>query len=149
LAGKLDYGRSHKANGKNGKSGTFMLYRVLADLTLVVHLFFVLFVAVGAFLVLRWPKLAWVHLPAALWGAYVELSGRICPLTPLEVSLRVRGGEAGYAGGFIEHYIQAWIYPEGLTRQTQIVLGIAVFVINTAVYWWVFHGRRRKRGASR
>lgn len=126
-----------------------MLYRVLADLTLVVHLFFVLFVAVGAFLLLRWPKLAWAHLPAALWGAYIELSGKICPLTPLEVSLRMRGGEAGYEGGFIEHYIQAWIYPEGLTRQTQIALGIAVFVVNTAVYWWVFHGRRRKRAPHR
>jgi hypothetical protein len=124
-----------------------MLYRALADLTLVIHLLFVLFVAVGAFLLLRWPKLAWAHLPAALWGAYIELSGGICPLTPLEVSLRVRGGEAGYEGGFIEHYIQAWIYPEGLTRLTQVALGIAVFVINTAIYWWVFRGRRRKRAA--
>ena len=126
-----------------------MLYRALADLTLVVHLFFVLFVALGAFLLLRWPKLAWAHLPAVLWGAYIELSGGTCPLTPLEVALRIRGGEAGYEGGFIEHYIEAWIYPEGLTRRTQIVLGIAVFVVNTAVYWWVFHGRRRNRPAPR
>jgi Protein of Unknown function (DUF2784) len=126
-----------------------MLYRLLADLTLVVHLLFVLFVAAGAFLLLRWPKLAWVHLPAALWGAYIELSGGICPLTPLEVALRVRGGESGYEGGFIEHYLQAWIYPDGLTRPTQIALGIAVFVVNTAVYWWVFHGRRRKHAVPR
>ena len=72
-----------------------MIYRALADATLVIHLGFVLFVALGGFAVLRWPRLAWAHLPAALWGAYIEFTGRICPLTPLEVSLRERGGEAG------------------------------------------------------
>jgi hypothetical protein len=127
-----------------------MLYRALADAVLVLHLGFVLLVALGGFLVLRWRQVAWVHLPAALWGAYVELSGRICPLTPLEVLLRERGDGAGYEGGFIEHYVQAWIYPEGLTREAQIALGLTVFVINTAIYWWVFHGapRRSKRMAK-
>lgn len=125
-----------------------MLYRVLADVVLILHLGFVLLVALGGFLVLRWAPVAWLHLPAALWGAYVELNGRVCPLTPLEVLLRKRGGEDGYEGGFIEHYIQAWIYPEGLTRETQIALGVAVFVINTAIYWWVFHGARRRSNRS-
>lgn len=121
-----------------------MLYRAAADATLLVHLAFVLFVVLGGFLVLRWRRVAWLHLPAALWGAYVELTGRICPLTPLEVSLRKQGGEAGYEGGFIEHYVEAWIYPEGLTREIQVALGVAVFVINTAIYWWVFHGPGRR-----
>lgn len=120
-----------------------MLYRALADTTLLVHLAFVLFVALGGFLVLRWRRVAWLHLPAALWGAYVELSGRICPLTPLEVSLRERGSGGGYSGGFIEHYVQAWIYPEGLTREVQIALGVTLFVMNTLIYVWVFHGSKR------
>ena len=123
-----------------------MLYRLLADVTLVVHLAFVLFVALGGFLVLRWPRLAWVHLPAAIWGGLIELTGWICPLTPLENMLRKLGGEAGYAGGFIDHYILALIYPDGLTRRTQIALGATVFVVNTAIYVWVFHVRPRKRG---
>jgi Protein of Unknown function (DUF2784) len=120
-----------------------MLASVLADLTLLVHLLFVLFVGLGALLVLRWPRLAWLHLPAALWGGYIELSGAICPLTPLEISLREAGGEAGYSGGFIEHYVTAWIYPAGLTREIQIGLGVAVLVLNTAIYGWVLHRRRR------
>jgi hypothetical protein len=126
-----------------------MRYRALADAILLLHLGFVLWVALGGLLVLRWRALAWLHLPAALWGAYVELSGGICPLTPLEVLLRERGGAAGYDGGFIEHYVQMWIYPAGLTRGVQIGLGIAVFIVNAAIYWWLFHGapRRRSRGA--
>jgi hypothetical protein len=125
-----------------------MLYRVLADTTLLVHLGFVLFVALGGFVVLRWPAAAWAHIPAALWGIYIDFSGRICPLTPLEVSLRERGGEAGYRGGFIEHYLSAWIYPEGLTREIQIVLGIVVIGVNAALYGWVFYGARRRRRAN-
>jgi hypothetical protein len=120
-----------------------MLYRALADATLVIHLSFVLFVVLGGLLVLRWRWLAWLHLPAALWGAFIELTGRICPLTPLEQRLRLLGGEKGYEGGFIDHYITAWIYPEGLTRETQIAIGIGVLAINIGVYWWVF-GRKRK-----
>jgi Protein of Unknown function (DUF2784) len=115
-----------------------MIYRALADATLLVHLVFVLFVALGAFLVVRWPRVAWLHVPAALWGIYIELSGRICPLTPLENSFRERGGEAGYAGGFIEHYVSAWIYPDGLTRNIQIWLGVVLVVLTAALYWRAF-----------
>jgi Protein of Unknown function (DUF2784) len=122
-----------------------MLYRFLADATLVVHLAFVLFVALGGLLMLRWPQLAWVHLPAAIWGGLIELTGWICPLTPLENMLRRMGGEAGYAGGFIDHYIIALIYPEGLTRAMQIALGVTVFAVNLGVYAWVFHVRPRHR----
>lgn len=122
-----------------------MLYRALADTTLIVHLFFVLFVALGGLLILRWRWVAWLHLPAALWGAFVELTGRICPLTPLEVSLRELGGEQGYEGGFIDHYITSWIYPEGLTREMQLGLGIAVLVINVVVYVLAFHTRVGER----
>ena len=122
-----------------------MLYRLLADATLVVHLFFVLFVALGGFLVLRWRKVAWVHLPAAIWGGLIELGGWICPLTPLENLLRRLGGEAGYSGGFIDHYIISLIYPEGLTRSMQLALGAAVLVVNIAIYGWMFHGPGRRQ----
>jgi Protein of Unknown function (DUF2784) len=125
-----------------------MIYRALADATLVVHLAFVLFVALGAFAVVRWPRLAWVHVPAALWGAYVELSGRICPLTPLENAFRERGGEAGYAGGFIEHYVSAWIYPDGLTRDIQLALAVTLVVVNVVLYWRAFRGTGRGAGRA-
>jgi hypothetical protein len=111
-----------------------LIYRALADLVLVVHLLFVLFVVLGGVLVLRWPAVAWLHIPAALWGVLIEYSGWICPLTPLENSLRVRGGEAGYSGGFIQHYIQPLLYPAGLTRGTQIVLGSLALLLNLGAY---------------
>ena len=111
-----------------------MIYRVLADLVLVIHLAFVLFVVLGGLLVPRWPRLAWLHLPAAVWGVLIEYSGWICPLTPLENSLRGKGGEAGYSGGFIQHYIQPTLYPAGLTRPVQLVLGSIVLVLNLAAY---------------
>ena len=119
-----------------------MIYRVLADVVLVLHLCFVLFVVLGGLLALRWPRLAWVHVPVALYGALIEFAGFVCPLTPLENYLRRRGGEAGYAGGFIDHYIMATLYPQGLTRKAQLILGVAVLAINAAIYavWWL---RRR------
>jgi hypothetical protein len=121
-----------------------MFFRGAADLVLVVHLAFVLFVVLGGLLTLRWPRVAWVHVPIAIYGATIEFIGFICPLTPLEVALRRRGGEAGYEGGFIEHYITAALYPTGLTREVQLVLGTAVLLLNALVYfvWW----RRRGRG---
>ena len=121
-----------------------MLYRGLADAVLIVHLAFVIFVVVGGFLVLRWPKLAWLHLPAALWGAYIEFSGRYCPLTPLENSFRQRGGEAGYSGGFIDHYLTALIYPDGLTRNAQFAIGTIVIVINVITYGLLIRRMRRR-----
>ena len=125
-----------------------MLYRSLADLVLVVHFMFVLFVILGGLLVLRWPRVAWAHVPVAVYGAVIEFVGFICPLTPLEVSLRRRGGEAGYAGGFIEHYITAALYPTGLTREIQLVLGVGVLLLNAIVYTVVVRRRRRAGGVG-
>lgn len=123
-----------------------MIYRLLADAVLVLHLGFIVFVLLGGFLVARWPRLAWLHVPAVVWGAWIEFTAGGCPLTPLEVSLRVRGGEAGYSGGFIEHYVAGLIYPGGLTRTAQAVLGALALAINGAVYGRVL-ARRRARAA--
>ena len=108
---------------------------VLADGVLVVHLAFIVFVLLGGLLVLRWPRVAWLHVPAVIWGIYVELSGRICPLTPLENSLRQAAGQVGYSAGFIEHYVTAIIYPDGLSRGIQMVVAAVVIVVNGFVYW--------------
>jgi hypothetical protein len=121
-----------------------LIYRSLADLVLVLHLSFVIFVLLGALLVLRWPWLAWLHLPAAIWGVLIEYAGWICPLTPLEISLRSLGGEAGYSGGFIEHYIQPVLYPAGLTRAAQFGLGSVALILNLVVYGIVI-SRMRSR----
>lgn len=120
-----------------------MLFRALADLVLLFHLGFVLFVILGGVLALRWPWVARIHVPIAVYGAAIEFVGFICPLTPLENWLRRRGGEAGYRGGFIEHYVTATIYPHGLTRHVQFVLGGLVLALNMAVYaiWWRRHAR--------
>jgi len=125
-----------------------MLYRALADLTVLVHFAFVLFVVGGAFLVLRWKRLAWVHVPAAMWGALIEFAGWICPLTPLENRLRVLGGSAGYRGSFVEHYVIPVLYPGGLTREVQILLGMTVIVINIGVYGWLLVQRRKGGGVG-
>ena len=123
-----------------------MLYRRAADLVLLLHLAFVVFVAAGGLLVLRWRRLAWLHVPVALWGMAISYAGFVCPLTPLENRFRRLGGEAGYDGGFIEHYVTAAVYPSGLTRGAQLVLGSAVFTINAFVYWRVLAAWRRERG---
>ena len=115
-----------------------MLYRFLADIVLVLHLGFVLFVVAGAFLILRWPRLAWVQLPAALWGVLVEWAGWVCPLTPLENRLRAQGGAVGYAGGFVEHYLVPVLYPASLSRGVQVVLGATVLLVNVIAYALVF-----------
>jgi len=111
-----------------------MLYRFLADLLVLFHLAFVLFVVAGGVLVLRRPRIALLHLPVAAWGAFVELSGRLCPLTPLEVRFRILGGEAGYSGGFVEHYLLPVLYPMGLDRLEQLWLGVFVISLNLAIY---------------
>ena len=121
-----------------------MIYRALADAVLVLHLGFVLFVVLGGLLVLRRPKLAWLHIPAAIWGVLIEYTGWICPLTPLEISFRARGGQPGYGGGFIQHYIQPVLYPAGLTRSTQVVLGSIVLILNLAAYGLVISRMRNR-----
>ena len=122
-----------------------MIWRVLADAVLILHLLFVIFVVLGGWLVAWRPKLIWAHLPVLAWGIWIEFSGAICPLTPLENSFRVRGGEAGYEGGFIEHYLTSFIYPDGLTRNTQFVLGGLLIAINLAAYGMLWYWRRRKK----
>jgi hypothetical protein len=119
-----------------------MAYRAAADAILVAHLAFVLFVVFGALLLLRWPRLAWLHIPAVVWAAFIEFSGTICPLTPLEVALRQRAGQAGYGGGFIDHYVVSLLYPEGLTQNTQATLGAVLVAINAAIYIVAFRRRR-------
>ena len=120
-----------------------MAYRLLADVVLVLHLGFVLFVVVGGLLVLRWPRLIWLHVPAVVWGVLIEFTGWPCPLTPIEKHLRRLGGEAGYATGFIEHYLVSILYPSGLSRETQALLGTAVLVINVVIYFYVARSYRQ------
>ncbi|KPK82220.1 MAG: hypothetical protein AMS25_03360 [Gemmatimonas sp. SM23_52] len=112
-------------------------YRLLADLTVVVHLAFVLFAVAGGLLVLRWRRVVWLHVPAAVWAALIEFYGWLCPLTPLENWFRVRSGASGYRGGFVEHYILPVLYPRALTRELQIVLGIFVLAVNLSIYSWL------------
>lgn len=115
-----------------------MPYSLLADLVLAVHLAFIAFVVGGAVLVRRRRRLAWLHAPAVVWGVCIEFAGWTCPLTPWEVALRRRAGAAGYSGGFIEHYLTALIYPTGLTRETQMLLGTLALVLNVTLYWIAF-----------
>ncbi len=126
-----------------------MGYRILADAVLVVHFAFILFVIFGGLAALKWPKSAWVHLPCLAWGAAILWAGWVCPLTPLEVRLRRLAGEAGYEGGFIEHYLLPLIYPGELTRGVQIALAGALLAFNGAVYGCVWtRARRKRRGAG-
>ena len=127
-----------------------MVYRILADAVLVVHLAFAVFAGVGALFVLRWRWLAWVHVPCAAWGALIMFAGWICPLTPLEQELRRRGGQAGYEGGFLEHYVVSVLYPRGLTRGLQIGIGTGVVLVNGLVYGTLAaRALRRRREDSR
>lgn len=114
-----------------------MLWRMAADALVLVHLGFILFVLFGGLLLLRWPRLLWLHLPAVAWGIVVECLHLGCPLTPWENQLRRAAGQAGYEGGFIEHYLIPLIYPAGLTPQIQLWLGAIVVLVNLAVYAWL------------
>jgi Protein of Unknown function (DUF2784) len=122
-------------------------YDVLADVVVGLHFIFVLFVVLGGLLVLRWRRLAYVHVPAAVWGAAIEFGGWICPLTPLEHSLRRQAGGAAYSGGFIEHYILPVLYPSALTREIQLILGFFVVGLNVTIYAYVLRRARRENPA--
>ncbi|MGD8726500.1 MAG: DUF2784 domain-containing protein [Gemmatimonadales bacterium] len=122
-----------------------MLYRLAADAVVVLHLLFIVLVVVGGFLAWRWRWLPWIHLPAAFWGMMIEVAGWICPLTPLENALRARAGQAGYEGGFIEHYVLPVIYPGNLTRTIQIGLGLLVLLVNVVAYVRYFRSRPAHR----
>jgi len=122
-----------------------MMYPLLADLVLIVHLAFVVFVLCGGLLVLRWRWIAWLHLPAAAWGATVEFSGWVCPLTLFENWLREQAGEAAYQSGFVADYLLPILYPDDLTRDVQLTLGTAVLAINISVYGWLWRRTQKHR----
>jgi acyl-coenzyme A thioesterase PaaI-like protein len=127
-----------------------MPYSVAAGAVVVVHIAFVIFAAAGGLLVLRWRRIAWVHLPVAAWGALIEFGGWVCPLTPLEQRLWEQAGRQGYEGGFIDHYLVPALYPTGLTRGTQITLGLVVVIVNVTVYGIAWRrARRHAQGGSR
>jgi len=121
-----------------------MPYELLADAVLILHLSFILFVVLGGLLALKWPWVAWAHLPAAAWGAVVEIMGWICPLTPLEITLRRAAGSVAYDVSFVERYLVPIVYPSTLTREMQMALGLFVLAINLGVYSVVW--RRRSEG---
>lgn len=122
-----------------------MTFRLAADGVLLLHLAFIVFALLGAALAVRWPKILFLHLPAAAWGFFVELSGRVCPLTTLENQLRLRAGQSGYTESFIEHYLLPLIYPIGLTRDVQLALAGVVVAVNLAIYGWLFFRWRKRR----
>lgn len=124
-----------------------MWFSIAANLIVVLHLGFIIFAVLGALLVLKWRWVLFLHIPAAVWGALIEFQGWLCPLTPLENSLRAAAGQAGYGEGFIAHYLLPIIYPAGLTREIQITLGIFIIAINLAIYGWVIV-RQKKHGKN-
>ena len=123
-----------------------MLYTLLADLLVIVHLVFVAFVILGGFLAWRWAWVVWLHLPAVCWGVGIEWMGGICPLTPLETWLRLQAGEAAYETDFVTQYLLPLLYPAGLTRATQLTLGSVVLTVNVLIYglWWRQRSRDRR-----
>jgi hypothetical protein len=123
---------------------TAALYLRLADLVVLLHVGFVLFVMLGGLLVLRWPRLVWVHVPAAAWGTWVELAGLVCPLTPFENWLRAQGGGRVYTDSFVEQYLLPLLYPASLSRERQWLFGAVVIVLNIAVYAVVARRRTRR-----
>ena len=125
-----------------------MPYGPLADAVLLAHAAFVAFVVCGGLLVLRWPRAAWLHLPVVAWGAGIEFTGGVCPLTPLENAMRRRAGGTGYEGGFIEHYLMPVLYPAGLTPERQRWLGALVVAVNLAAYALAIRRARRRRDVA-
>lgn len=125
-----------------------MIFRLLADLVLILHLAFVAFAAFGGLLALRWPRILWLHLPALLWGVVVQWADWICPLTPLESHLRLLAGDEVFAGGFIERFVMQILYPETLTLELRYVLGLMLIAVNVAVYAYVAIVRARRKAAA-
>ena len=124
-----------------------IFYRLLADVILLLHVAFVVFAVLGALLAMRWRRLVWIHVAAVLWAASVEFFGWICPLTPLENRLRDRAGEDSYSADFIARYLVPALYPQGLTREVQIALGIFVMLINLILYAWIFRHRTKAKNS--
>lgn len=124
-------------------------WRIAADVVMVVHLAFVVFVVVGGFLTWRWPWVAFVQLPAAAYGVIIELAGFRCPLTPLEKSLRRNAGSSGYEGGFVEHYLVDVLYPGEFTTGVKVALAVGILVANAVAYGVLFTRRRVSRGEGR
>jgi hypothetical protein len=122
-----------------------MLYHALADLVVLVHLAFIIFAVLGGILILLWKHCAWFHVPSVLWAALTEFMGWVCPLTPLENWLREKGGDSGYRAGFVEHHILPILYPDSLTRPSQVVLGAFVLGINLGIYGWALRQRMKVR----
>ena len=123
------------------------MFQLLANATVLLHLAFIAFIVFGGLLALFWPRMAWVHLPLALWGVVVQWMSWVCPLTPLENWFRARGGVGTYAEGFVEHYVLPVLYPIGIGLRLHWVLGLVVLVANAAIYATVFHRRSRHRVA--
>lgn len=124
-------------------NGAF-INQVLADGVVILHLAFILFVMFGGLLVIFWPKVVWLHIPCVIWGILIELTGYICPLTPLENFLRTKGGQTPYSSDFVIHYLEPIIYPEGLTRELQLIFGVLVILVNVMVYGKLFLMRKRR-----
>ena len=122
-----------------------MIYLFLADLLVVFHLVFILYVIAGALLIFKWPKTLWLHLPSCFWGMTVEFAGWICPLTPWEIKLQILAGEEGYTGSFIEQYLIPIIYPNGLNREVQMVLGGTVLIVNLSLYTLILIKKRKRK----
>ena len=124
------------------------MYRILADATVLLHLLFIAFMVMGGALALRWPRLAWLHLPLAAWGMLVQWMSWICPLTPLENWFRAAGGGTAYPGGFVEHYLVPILYPVAAGPRFHLILGFAVLATNAAIYG-VLLGRSLRARRSR
>ena len=118
-----------------------MCYLLLADLVLIVHFSFVLFVLFGGLMTVKWPRVVWIHGPALIWGCIVEFAGVSCPLTPLENRLRLQGGESGFQGDFVSRWLLPILYPETLTPGIQVALGTFVLVLNVSIYAWIWRRR--------
>jgi hypothetical protein len=126
-----------------------MAFRLVADLVLALHFAFIVFAVLGALFAMRWPRAPLLHLPALVWAAWVELSGGVCPLTPLESRLRRAAGDSGYSGSFVEHYLGSLVYPPGLTHSGKLWLAAALLFLNLLLYGYVLLRRSRRRRVSR